>query len=101
MASLAAFVTECDSDNPNATVLFQEGIVAPPPAVSCFGFNPGDGAADDVAGGGWGTAMKRGVGSGRGAKMSRNRRGGAAVAAVGKMNPTIRPPTIAHASGRL
>lgn len=99
MASVAAFVMTLASDEPNVTVLFHEGIESESPAVPFFGSDRDD-APDAGAGGGCGTAMKRGVGSGRGANTSRNRRGGAAVAAGRKPRPTSAPPTSAHTSNR-
>lgn len=101
MASAAAFVTTLASDEPNVTVLFHEGIESESPDASFAGVDRDGDDSDDFAGGGCGTAMKRGVGSGRGAKTSRNRRGGAAVAAGRKPRPASTPPTSAHTSNRL
>lgn len=99
MASAAAFVMTLASDEPKATVVSHEGADRESPGVAFFGSDRDD-ASEGAAGGGWGTAMKRGVGSGRGAKTSRNRRGGAAVAGRGEPSTASKHPQSGHTSNR-
>ena len=97
MASVAALVTTRASDDPNAAVSCHEGTATAPSAASFAGRDAG---VDARAAGGVGTAINWGVGSGRGANMSRNRRGGAATAAAGTTAPTSRAPSSVDTSDR-